>query len=127
MSRYVRALQVRRKRISPPYTPGSLYECQNKRLTKFALRKWLILKDASSIDCALGKTPGKRKTQQGCRVSNVGLPIYYKNREGRASQGKAGVDPVGLQRRRKRQAEIQKGPPIRIGGPLRLRVCAAAR
>src|SRR5229473_1007089 len=73
------------------------------------------------------KHRGKEKRQQGCRVPNAGLPIYYNNREGRTSQGKVGGNPVCLRRRRKRQAEMQKGPPIRIGGPLRLRDCAAAR
>src|SRR6266851_2921495 len=34
------------------------------------------------------KHRGKEKRQQGCRVPNAGLPIYYNNREGRTSQGK---------------------------------------
>jgi hypothetical protein len=29
--------------------PTNLHECQNKGLTKFAFRKWLILKDAISV------------------------------------------------------------------------------
>jgi len=62
MSRYVRALQARRKRISPPYTPAILYECQNKRLTKFTFRKWLILKGASSLVCSTRKDAGEKKS-----------------------------------------------------------------
>src|SRR5713101_2163358 len=44
------------------YTPAILYECQNKRLTKFTFRKWLILKGASSIDCSTGKDTGEKKS-----------------------------------------------------------------
>ena len=51
-----------RKRITPLYTPAILYECQNKRLTKFAFRKWLILKGASSIDYSTGKETGEKKS-----------------------------------------------------------------
>src|SRR6266700_3137747 len=44
------------------YTPAILYEYQNKRLTKLSLRKWLILKGASSIDCSTGKDTEEKKS-----------------------------------------------------------------
>src|SRR6266478_7822739 len=41
--------------------PGSLYEYQNKGLTEFAFRKWLILKDAFSIACTNWERYGKKE------------------------------------------------------------------
>src|SRR6266571_7904000 len=46
------------------HTPGSLYEYQNKGLTKFSFRKLLILKDAFSIVAPIGKRTGKKKKWQ---------------------------------------------------------------
>ena len=52
--------------------PGILYECQNKGLTKFAIRKLLILKDAVCLLKRANNLQKKQKRQQGCRT-----PSYY--------------------------------------------------
>ena len=54
------------------YTPVILYECQNKGLTKFAIRKLLILKDAVCLLKRANNPQKKQKRQQGCRT-----PSYY--------------------------------------------------
>ncbi len=54
------------------YTPGILYECQNKGLTKLAIRKLLILKDAVCLLKRANNPQKKRKRQQGWR-----FPKYY--------------------------------------------------
>src|SRR6266566_5329036 len=69
-------IQYRGKVSERGYTPGSLYECQNKGLTKFAFRKLLILKDRI-FDCLhqLGNVAEKKKKrQQSCRTPKVSLP-----------------------------------------------------
>jgi len=50
-----------------------LYEYQNKGLNKFAIRKWLILKDAILAAQArqAAKYTLKEKRQQGCRTPNA--------------------------------------------------------
>src|SRR6266568_3234263 len=58
------------------YTPGSLYEYQNKGLTKFAFRKLLILKDRI-FDCLhqLRKVPEKRKNgSRATALQRISLP-----------------------------------------------------
>ena len=54
------------------YTPGILYECQNKGLTKFTIHKLLILKDTACLLKRAKNPQKKRKRQQGCR-----FPKYY--------------------------------------------------
>jgi len=52
-----------------------LYECQNKGLTKFAFRKWLILKDAFSVVYTNWERYRKKeKRQQSDRTPKVSLP-----------------------------------------------------
>ena len=55
--------------------PGILYECQNKGLTKFAIRKLLILKDAVYLLKRANNPQKKQKRQQGCRTPNYYLLI----------------------------------------------------
>jgi len=59
-----RAWQYHEEKSSPEGVPhpGSLYECQNKGLTKFAFRKLLILKGAFSVDGS--KWEGHRRKEE---------------------------------------------------------------
>ncbi len=43
------------------HTPGILYECQNKGLTKLAFRKLLILNGAFSVDGSKWEDTGEKK------------------------------------------------------------------
>jgi len=56
------------------YTPGILYECQNKGLTKLAIRKLLILKDAVCLLKRAKIPPEKAKAAAGLPHSKV-LPV----------------------------------------------------
>jgi len=57
------------------HTPGILYEFQNKRLTKFAIRKLLILKDTVCLLQRANNSQKKQERQQGCRTPNYYLLI----------------------------------------------------
>src|SRR5437667_733753 len=75
-------LQVIRGHSHPPSPPINLHEYQNKGFTKFAIRKWLILKDAILV-VGDWQTPKwlteKRKAGARSRRLNVvlnGLSIH---------------------------------------------------
>ena len=51
--------------------PGILYECQNKGLTKFAIRKLLILKDAARLLERAKIPPEKARAAAGLPLSKV--------------------------------------------------------
>src|SRR6266568_5812921 len=78
------------------HTPGILYECQNKGLTKLAFRKLLILNGAFSVDGSKRENTGERKNGTTAsagagvnrRTPERRLPSEYDNRSGRVCQGK---------------------------------------
>ncbi len=81
-------VQRRQKpKVTVPHTPGSLYECQNKRLTEFAFRKSLIPKDAISVATTHGVAE-KEKRQQGLPLRHS-FTCNDSNGKVRAGQGKS--------------------------------------
>ncbi|SRR6266487_3318626 len=78
------------------HTPGILYECQNKGLTKLAFRKLLIVKGTLSVDGSKWERHRRKeeryhgfgRSRRKRRIPEARLPGHYSNGSEIASQGK---------------------------------------
>src|SRR5260370_41517759 len=78
------------------HSPGILYECQNKGLTKLAFRKLLILNGAFSVDGSKWERHRRKeerhhgfgRSRRKRRIPEGRLPGHYSNGSEIASQGK---------------------------------------
>src|SRR6266566_5663953 len=129
------------------HTPGILYECQNKGLTKLAFRKLLILNGAFSGDGSKRENTGEKKNGTTAsagagvnrRTPERRLPSEHYNRSEREGQGKrrgsSGSCRSAVQQRvssvvdsrRNVLSAMQSGIPARIHALRRLRRGASAR